>query len=594
MATESIQEAEARWSQLIALQEHYEHFVDFVADVFEDLLGYICTDIHIDMASYMQFGPDRCMVQAQRSQSKTTISACYAVWRLIHEPEMPVFIVSAGGDLAYEISNWIIQIINNMPELECMRPDKTHGDRASVKAFDIHYTLKGANKSPSVSCRGIFGQLNGKRGRLLLADDIELNNNADTELKREKIRQITKDFTSICQDGKIMYLGTPQSSESIYNSLPDRGYDVRIWPGRYPNADEVDHYNGCLAPLIVQRMKDDPSLMTGGGPMGDRGQPVDPDLPFGTEDKLTAKEIDQGKAYFQLQYMLDTRLMDADRYPLKASRIILTQAMPNQAPAVLNFTATADNLYPLPLGHPCRRSERMYMAMSSSSEFLNYQGCYMYVDPSGGGKNGDELAWAVTKFVNGYIYLVDVGGIPGGIHQENLDFLTEIAVKWKPQEIGVERNFGNGALAQVWLPQLLKKHTCGIEEPWESGQKELRIIDIMEPLLGAGRFVMDMDLLQKEWETCSRYPAADRVTYCFMHQLTKITRDKGALMHDDRLDAVAGSCRHWAEQLAVDADREVAKQRQEQFDKMRRNPMGRPTYGDPYACASISQHFFGG
>jgi hypothetical protein len=228
---EDIALAEKRWADLELLREHYADFSDFLWDVITELLGFKCTWLQLDIAEFLAYGPKYKMIQAQRGQAKTTITAAYAVWRLIHDPKERVLILSAGTDMAQEISNWIIQIIMYMPELECMRPDTSAGDRASVKAFDVHHTLKGPEKSPSVACVGITSNLQGKRADVLIADDIESQKNAQTATQRERLNHLTKDFTSICSTGDIIYLGTPQNNDSIYNSLPSRGFEVRICTG---------------------------------------------------------------------------------------------------------------------------------------------------------------------------------------------------------------------------------------------------------------------------------------------------------------------------------------------------------------------------
>ena len=76
----------------------------------------------------------------------------------------------------------------------------------------------------------------GKRADLLIPDDIESSKNSATPVQRAKLLHLTKDFISICQYGRIVWLGTPQTMDSIYNSLPARGVAVRIWPGRYPTG----------------------------------------------------------------------------------------------------------------------------------------------------------------------------------------------------------------------------------------------------------------------------------------------------------------------------------------------------------------------
>lgn len=260
-------EALNRWEQLDVLKEEYPEFQPFLIDCMEDLMGFTCTDIQVDIGMYLEQGPQYLMVQAQRSQAKSSIVAIFAVWCLIHDPKYRILVLSAGSDVALEIANWVIQIIMNWEILECIRPDRQHGDRASAKAFDIHWQLKGAEKSPSVACIGITANMQGRRADLLIADDIESTKNGLTEIQRAQLQERSRDFTSICQNGRIAYLGTPQTTESIYNALPGRGYTVRIWPGRYPTPDQLSNYGDHLAPLIRRRLENDSSLQRGGGPL---------------------------------------------------------------------------------------------------------------------------------------------------------------------------------------------------------------------------------------------------------------------------------------------------------------------------------------
>lgn len=584
--------ASRRWSDLEALQNYYPHFPDFLEDVIVDLLGFKCTWVQKDIAEYL--ANTTClykMIQAQRGQAKTTITACYAVWRLIHNPKTRILILSAGSDMAAEVANWIIQIIMTMPELECLRPDTSAGDRSSVKAFDVHRTLKGAEKSPSVACVGITSNVQGKRADVLIADDIESSKNSQTAMQRERLAHLTKDFTSICSTGDIIYLGTPQNNDSVYNSLPARGFSVRVWTGRYPTQEEIANYGTFLAPSIRERLEADPSLMTGGGAGGDRGQPIDPDIL--NEEQLTAKELDQGKAYFQLQHMLDTKLMDEDRYPIKTRNIVFMPIPAARAPVVINWSASEANRLHTPQGFPIQ--ENYYLASGAGDDYGYFTGCHMYVDPAGGGKNGDELAYAVTKFLAGRVFLVDAGGIPGGYEDKQLDFLTNIAVKYRPHVVDIEENYGHGAFAKIWTPKLNKAmkeigHTCGINEVWESGQKELRVIDILEPIVSNNRLVVDPELVTRDWNSVQKYPIEKRATYSLFFQMARITRDKGSLMHDDRLDALAGSCRYWVAALAQDAAKMASKIKQDNYNKLMRNPLGNgramPGYRNPLNALS--------
>ena len=49
--------------------------------------------------------------------------------------------------------------------------------------------------------------------------------------------------------------------------------------------------------------------------------------------------------------------------------------------------------------------------------------------------------------------------------------------------------------------------------------------------------------------------------------MTRITKDKGSLVHDDRLDALAISVAYWVERIAVDTKKEHEIMLSEQIDK---------------------------
>ena len=176
---ESQAEAAIRRKKLAILRSHYPHFATFMRDIMK-VLGFTPTWMQYDIANYMQFGPSLTMVQAQRGEAKSTIAAIYAVFCLIHDPSHRVLIVSAGGTQANEIATLVQRIILTVPSLECLRPDKNSGDRTSIEAFDVHHSLKGIDKSPSVACIGVTGNLPGKRADLLIADDVESNKNSRT------------------------------------------------------------------------------------------------------------------------------------------------------------------------------------------------------------------------------------------------------------------------------------------------------------------------------------------------------------------------------------------------------------------------------
>ena len=51
------------------------------------------------------------------------------------------------------------------------------------------------------------------------------------------------------------------------------------------------------------------------------------------------------------------------------------------------------------------------------------------------------------------------------------------------------------------------------------------------------------------------------------YQMTRITKDRGSLVHDDRLDVLAMAVAYWVEQVAADVDKEIKNRKEELLDK---------------------------
>lgn len=569
-----------RQKQLALLQKTFPSFAPFLVVVMR-ALGFSTTDVQKDIGSFLEYGPKDIMVQAQRSQAKTTITAIFAVWCLIHHPTWAILILSAGGKQANEISTLIVRLIQNLDFLECMRPDKSDGDRTSVEAFDIHHDLKGIQKSPSVACAGITSNLQGKRANILIADDVESQKNSRTAMMRELLLSIIRDFASIVQDGekqfgRIIYLGTPQTDSSIYNTLPQSGFTVRIWPGRYPTPDQLDHYGDMLAPSIRTALEMDYTLGTGGGADGKQGQPTDPEL-LG-EEALQSKERKQGTAFFQLQHMLSTKLADEMRYPLKPVNLVVMRLGEKLPIHIVRGTS-----------HEHRRQYQVgqvKLELSApqhvSAEVALPSGRVMRLDPAGGGKNGDETGYAVTDQLSGNVFVRAVGGVPGGYHEANLQSIVSVAKRWMPDKIIVEKNFGHGSFTQVLLPLLRAAGVnCAVEDVFESTQKELRIIETLEPIMGRGSLIIDEDVILDDWPSTSHQPADKRQLFTLFFQLVKVTRDKGALVKDDRLDALTGAVSYWLKALGQDSERKQQDLRDAEYARWAADPLQHRRYDRP-------------
>ena len=270
-------------------------------------------------------------------------------------------------------------------------------------------------------------------------------------------------------------------------------------------------------------------------------------------------ELSYGRSGFALQFMLDTRLSDQERYPLKVEDLIIMNTNPDDAPEKIIWAAGSDTVLDH-LPNVAFAGDNFHKPMQLQGEWIGYTGSVMSIDPSGRGK--DELGYAVVKFLNGFLYVRRCGGLKGGYDEATLETLANIAKDEKVNLIVSESNFGDGLFDALLRPVLRKIYPVAIEEVRHSKQKELRIIDTLEPIMNQHRLVIDERVVKDDYESTRDYSPDQALKYQLIHQLTRITKARGALGQDDRLDALSIACNYWVEQMSKDAD-EAMLSRQE-------------------------------
>ena len=512
------------------------------------------TPVQYDIAKNIQHGDKRMIVEAFRGVGKSWITSAYVVWLLYCNPQLNILVVSASKTRADDFTTFTLRLINEMEILAHLRPREDQ--RQSKISFDVGPAA--ASHAPSVKSVGITGQLAGSRADYIIADDIEVPNNSMTQGMRDRLSEAVKEFDAILKpDGRIIYLGTPQNQESLYNKLPERGYKTHIWPARYPDEDTRIGYGGKLAKYVDSRLQNDINL---------EGQPTDPKR-F-SEFDLLEREASYGRSGFALQFMLDTRLSDALRYPLKVGDLIVMDCPTHEAPERLSWSS--DEQYIIQdLPNVGFTGDHYHRPMFMADDFVEYSGSVMSIDPSGRGV--DETGYAVVKMLNGYQFVRRCGGIAGGYSEEALEQLARIAKEEGVNEIIVESNFGDGMFNQLFTPVLNRIYPCTLSEVRHNKQKELRIIDVLEPVMNQHRLVVDKKVIKQDYESCQHLPPEQALRYQLMYQLTRITRDRGALVNDDRLDALAMAVQFWVEAMAQDVEKRMAARREDLLrDEMRR------------------------
>ena len=261
-----------------------------------------------------------------------------------------------------------------------------------------------------------------------------------------------------------------------------------------------------------------------------------------------------------MQYQLDTTLSDLNKFPLKLSDLSVMNLNPENAPEKVIW-ASSPELQHNDLPNVGLQGDAYYRPMEVQGQWLPYISTVMAIDPSG--KGSDETAYCVTKFLNGNIYLVDIGGFNSGYSEHTLSKLVEVAKKNKVNKILIEENFGQGMFEALLKPYLIKEYPCTTEMVRQTSNKHRRILDTLEPLISQHRIIVDKTVIKKDYEgTNMLYPQESALKYQLFYQISRLQKEIHSLPHDDRIDCLQVACHHWVQHLAKDQELSY-KQRKE-------------------------------
>ena len=535
---------------LLALQDDFKLFLQALWDQ----LGLPSpTRAQYAIADYLQHGPKRLQIQAFRGVGKSWITGAFVLWTLFNDPERKIMIISASKERADNMSIFLQKLIIETPWLSHLRP-KSDDSRWSRISFDVNCS---PHQAPSVKSVGITGQLTGSRADLMILDDIEVPGNSMTELMREKLLQLCTEAESILtpkSDSRIMYLGTPQTTFTVYRKLAERSYRPFVWPSRYPRKDKLSQYEGLLAPQIQE------DLEAG----AEEWDVTDPDR-FDNDD-LLEREASMGRSNYMLQFQLDTSLSDAEKFPLKMADLIVTSVNPSTAPDNIIWCSDPSNVIKdLPtVGLP---GDYFYSPMQLSGEWTPYTETICSVDPSGRGT--DETAAAFISQKNGFLYLHEMRAYRDGYSDDTLLNILRGCRKYKVTKLVIETNFGDGIVCELFKKHLQQTgQAIDVEEVRANVRKEDRIIDSLEPILNQHRLVVDRSVI--EWDYKSNKDAAPelRLLYMLFYQMSRMCREKGAVKHDDRLDCLAQGVKYYTDAMSINAHDTIKQRKRDEWNSM--------------------------
>ena len=501
------------------------------------------------IADYLQSGPKRLQIQAFRGVGKSWITGAFVLWTLFNDPEKKIMIISASKERADNMSIFLQKLIIETPWLSHLRP-KSDDARWSRISFDV---LCSPHQAPSVKSVGITGQLTGSRADLMILDDIEVPGNSMTELMREKLLQLCTEAESILtpkDDSRIMYLGTPQTTFTVYRKLAERAYRPFVWPARYPK--DITPYEGLIAPQLQEDIDKG----------AESGTCTDPDR-F-DDDDLLQRESAMGRSNFMLQFMLDTTLSDAEKFPLKMADLIITSVNPTEAPDNIVWCSDPRNVIKdaPTVGLP---GDYFYSPMAIQGEWTPYQETICAVDPSGRGT--DETAACYLSQKNGFLYLHEMRAYRDGYSDTTLLDILKGCKKYKATTLVVETNFGDGIVSELFKKHLQQtKQSIFVDEVRANVRKEDRIIDSLEPILNQHRLIVDRGVIDWDYKSNRDTAPEQRLLYMLFYQMSRMCRMKFAVKHDDRLDCLAMAVKYYTDALSISAQEQINLRKREEWN----------------------------
>jgi len=387
----------------------------------------------------------------------------------------------------------------------------------------------------------------------MILDDIEVPGNSMTELMREKLLQLCTEAESILtpeDDSRIMYLGTPQTTFTVYRKLAERNYRPFVWPARFPK--DITPYEGLIAPQLQEDLDNG----------AQSGECTDPDR-F-ADDDLLQRESAMGRSNFMLQFMLDTSLSDAEKFPLKMADLVVTSVNPTEAPDNVIWCSDPKNVIKdLPtVGLP---GDYFYTPMQLQGEWTPYQETICSVDPSGRGS--DETAACYISQKNGFLYLHEVRAYKDGYSDNTLLDILKGCKKYNVSTLVVETNFGDGIVSELFKKHLQQtKQNIFVDEVRANVRKEDRIIDSLEPVLNQHRLVVNRSVIDWDYNSNKEHPPEQRLLYMLFYQMSRMCRMKYAVKHDDRIDCLAQGVKYFTDSLSISAQAQIDLKKREEWD----------------------------
>jgi len=183
-------------------------------------------DLHREIARWLEArcraGEKSALLLAFRGAGKSTLVGLFCAWLLRCYPHFRILVLAADFALARKMVRNVKRVIERHDDTQHLKPKKA--DEWASAQFTIERKVE--LRDPSMLAKGIGANVTGSRADVVICDDVEVPNTADSPAKRRDLRQRLEEIRYVLTPGGgVLYVGTPHVFDSIYAEAPAPGSD---------------------------------------------------------------------------------------------------------------------------------------------------------------------------------------------------------------------------------------------------------------------------------------------------------------------------------------------------------------------------------
>lgn len=238
-------------------------FQQFVA-VWNQEQGREMPGLHADICHWLEEqwrqGKRELLLLAFRNSGKSTLIGLFCTWLLYLAPDRRVLVLAADYNLAKKMVRMVKLVVERHPACQGLKPAKP--ELWGAEEFIIARSR--VDRDPSMAAKGITANFTGSHADIIVCDDVEVPNSANSADKRASLRQRLAEIANVISpQGLVLYIGTPHTFHSIYSRLPcsELGEEVPFLDGftrlEKPvlNADGMSAWPERFPPEVIENIR---------------------------------------------------------------------------------------------------------------------------------------------------------------------------------------------------------------------------------------------------------------------------------------------------------------------------------------------------